>query len=140
MERSLLGLPIADVGLLTVEWLGSRGTNKALTSTVGDEQAAMGLASFRRPMRRPGVLHNLGLRRAAGAHPLTERPPQASHPEPDDSRPGVQRHRLSPYCRSHACQITITMVPDGVLASGECGLCGARAQCLQPSVRDRQGA
>jgi hypothetical protein len=47
---------------------------------------------------------------------------------------------LSPYCRSHVYQITITMVPDGVLASGECGLCGARAQCLQPSVRDRQGA
>ena len=140
MERSLSGLLIADAGLPTVEWPGSRGRNKALTSTVGDEQAAMGLASFRRPMRRPEVLHNLGLRRAAGVRPFSERPPQASHPEPDDSRPGVQRHGPSPYCRSQAYQITITMVPDGVLASGECGLCGARAQCLQPSVRDRRGA
>jgi hypothetical protein len=140
MERSLSGLLVADTGLLTVEWPGSRGTNKALTSTVGDEQAAMGLASFRRPMRRPGVLHDLGLRRATGVRPLSERQQQASHPQPDDSRPGVQRHGLCPYCRSHAYKITITMVPDGVLASGECGLCGARAQCLRPSVRDRRGA
>jgi hypothetical protein len=140
MERSLSGLLIADAGLMTVEWLGSRGTNKALTSTVGDEQAAMGLASFRRPMRRPGVLHSLGLRRASGVRALSERLPQASHPELDDSRPGVQRHGPSPYCRSQAYQITITIVPDGVLVSGECGLCGARAQRLQASVRDRQGA
>lgn len=124
MERSLSGLLIADAGLPTVEWPGSRGRNKALTSTVGDEQAAMGLASFRRPMRRPDVPQNLGLRRAAGVRPLSERLAQAGHPEPDDSRPGVQRHGLSPHCRSHAYQITITMVPDGVLASGECGLCG----------------
>jgi hypothetical protein len=140
MERSLSRFLIADAGLPIVEWLGSRGTNTALTSTVGDEQAAMGSASFRRPMCRPEVLHNLGLRRAAGVHPFSERLPQAGHPEPDDSRLGFQRHSPGPDCCSQAYQITVTMVPDGVLAAGECGLCGARAQCLQPSVRDRRGA
>lgn len=84
MEQSLSGLVIADAGLLTVDWLGSRGTNKTLPSTVGDEQAAMGLASYRSSMRQPGLLHSLGLRRAAGVRPFSERRPQAGHPELDE--------------------------------------------------------